>query len=79
MESILPKREFPYTPVVTCNATFPRTCVRIAIGPRVGDIEDDTHDVRIEGGPFTFQNAQRNNFTKLVGLVGKVLWEAGRM
>ena len=58
---------------------FPRTCAGIAIESRVGDIEDDTHDVRIEGGPLIFQtNVQHNNYIKLVGMVGKALWEAGR-
>lgn len=29
---------------------FPRTCAGIAIGSRAGDIENDTHDIRIEHG-----------------------------
>ena len=45
----------------------------------MGDIEDDIHDERIEGGPLNFQkNVQRDSHIKLVGMVGKVLWEAGR-
>ena len=40
----------------------PRTCAGIAIESRVGDIEDDTHEVRIEGGPLIFQ---RKNYIKV--------------
>ena len=39
----------------TRTNSFPRTCAGIAIESRVGDIEDDTHEVRIEGGPLIFQ------------------------
>ena len=38
-----------------CSNMFPRTCAGIAIESRVGDIADDTHEVRIEGGPLIFQ------------------------
>ena len=45
----------------------------------MGDIEDDTHDVRIEGGPLIcHKHVQRKNYIKLVGMVGKALGEAGR-
>ena len=54
---------------------FPRTCAGIATETRVGDIEGDTHEVRIEGGP---QENQRKNYKQNVILVGKVLWEVGR-
>ncbi len=45
----------------------------------MGDIEDDTHDVRIEGGAvFCQKHVQRNEYIKLVGMVGRALREAGR-
>ncbi len=57
---------------------FPRTCAGIAIESQVDDIEDDTHDVKIEGRPLISQkHAQPNNYIKLVDMVGKALWGAG--
>ena len=41
----------------------------------MGDIEDDTHEVRIEGGP---QKNHQKNYIKFMILVGKDLWEVGR-